>query len=85
METSMRNNLAISYPPGRDISDPNLVDELARHLVTGRQDVSDPDECFRFLLDLDVCRPLKLQQLFDKAIYEAGQLYIAREMTRQAG
>jgi hypothetical protein len=79
----MTNVLAISCPPRRHISDADLVDELAQYLVTGRQDVSDPDECFRYLLDLDVCRPLKLHELFDRAIYEAGQIYIDREMSRQ--
>jgi hypothetical protein len=81
----MANPLVISCPPPRDIPDADLIDELAEHLVTGRQDVSDPDECFRFLIELDVCRPTRLCNLFERAIYGAGQIYINRELSRKAG
>lgn len=81
----MSNILTISCPPPREISDADLIDELANHLVTGRQDVSDPDECFRFLIELDVCRPTRLCTLFDAAVYAAGQIYINREISRKTG
>lgn len=73
------NPLVISCPPPRDITDADLVDELAEHLFTGKQDVSDPETCFRFLLDLDVCRPIKLCGLLDRAIERAGRITIERE------
>lgn len=72
------NVLVISCPPTRDISDADLIDELAEHLLTGRQDLSDPESCIRFLLDLDVCRPMKLCDLVDRAIEVAGRFQIQR-------
>jgi hypothetical protein len=74
----MANPLVISCPPPRDIPDADLIDELAEHLFTGGQDVSDPDSCFRFLLELDVCRPMKLCDVADRVIDTAGKLYIQR-------
>lgn len=75
----MSNHIAISCPPPREISDADLVDELALHLVIGRQDVSDPEVCFEFLFNLDVCDWRRLDVLFNRAIDGAGKLYIAME------
>jgi hypothetical protein len=81
----MSNPLVISCPPPRDISDADLIDELAELLVAGRQDPSDPDACDRYLLKMDVCSPRRLCDLLDRAIYSAGQAYINRELSRKAG
>lgn len=81
----MSNPLVISCPPPRDISDADLVDELAELLVAGRQDPSDPNACDRYLLNLDVCKPTRLCDLLDRAIDRAGQIYINRATLRKTG
>lgn len=73
------NPLTISCPPARDISDIDLVDEMALLIVAGGKDPSDPDDCCEYLLRCDVCRPTRLYDLLDRAIDSAGKLYIAIE------
>lgn len=82
----MRNHLAISCPVHpADISDADLIDELAEQLVAGRQDPSDVEACSRFLVDLDICRPMRLGDVLDRAMDVAGQIYINRECNRKTG
>lgn len=71
------NHLAISCPPPREISDVDLIDEMALLIVAGGKDPSDPDECIEYLLRCDVCKPSRLEDLLDRAIDSAGKLYIA--------
>ncbi len=75
------NALNTSCTAQRDSGDADLIDELAEHLFTGPQDVSDPEACFRFLLELDVCRPIKLCGLLDRTIEKAGRKIIERGRT----
>ncbi|MEH2508656.1 hypothetical protein V1291_000010 [Nitrobacteraceae bacterium AZCC 1564] len=60
-----------------------IVRDLAERLVTDRMDPSDPDTALEFLLDLEVYRPTVVCKHFDAALTEAGQIYIARDISRR--
>lgn len=69
----------------RELATPQeIVKDLAEHLVTGRQDPSDPDEVIKFLLELDLYRPSVVAKHLLAACDEAGQIYIARQISRRA-
>lgn len=69
----------------RELAAPQeIIKELAEHLVTGRQDASDPDTALEFLLELDLYRPSIVARHLEAACSEAGQIYIARDISRRA-
>ncbi|WLA80360.1 hypothetical protein QIH87_50075 (plasmid) [Bradyrhizobium elkanii] len=62
----------------------DVADEFGRDLYAAHIDPSDPDDCFRYLADLYPNRLKDVLANADRAAYEAGQLYIAAEMSRMA-
>jgi hypothetical protein len=58
--------------------DPKIVDDLASHLVVGRQDPSDPETCCRFLTDLAPYPPAVISRNFEAAMDEFAQKLIDR-------
>lgn len=69
----------------RELAAPKeIISNLAEHLVTGRQDPSDPDTALEFLLELDLYRPSVVAKYLVGACDEAGQIYIARQISRRA-
>ncbi|WP_458760514.1 hypothetical protein ACSVBT_06900 [Afipia sp. TerB] len=80
--TAMRN--IVGTDPRELAAPQEIIKDLAEHLVTGRQDPSDPDAALEFLLDLDLYRPSTVAKHFDEAFKECGQIYIARDISRRA-
>jgi hypothetical protein len=69
----------------RELATPQeIIKDLAENLVTGRQDPSDPDTALEFLLALDLYRPSIVAKHLVAACDEAGQIYIARDISRRA-
>jgi len=64
-------------------SAPEIISDLAHHLVAGRQDPSDPDAAIEYLLGLELYRPSIVCRHLDAALDGAGQIYIAMEMSRR--
>lgn len=60
-----------------------VAEEFGRDLYAARIDPSDPDDCFEFLADLYPDRLKQILAHLALATYNAGQMYIEAEMTRQ--
>jgi len=60
----------------------DVAQEFGLELFGARLDPSDPEACFRFLYSQHPDRWREVMANMDGAIYTAGQLYIAVEMSR---